>query len=68
MLQDWSRTSESQEMDYGLAQTLGVAGLAGGMIVMFSLGVFNPFVGIPLVLGCGAAGFALGFEIARRRR
>jgi uncharacterized protein YvpB len=52
----------------GRAQTLGIVGLATGVLLALGLGGFNPCLAVPLVAGCGALGFILGYQLERRGR
>jgi uncharacterized protein YvpB len=57
------RTRPPAEPAYGLAKTLGIIALGVGLILAIQLEGFNPFLGIPLVVGCGMIGFLLGYQI-----
>ncbi len=48
---------------YRLAKSLGLVFLLVGLLLAFKLGGFNPFLGIPLFLACGAAGYLVGYII-----
>jgi len=51
------------EPAYRLARVLGLFGLMAGLVLAVQLEGFNPFLGIPLLLGCGAIGYLLGYQI-----
>ena len=52
-----------REPRWTYAKNLGGFGLVIGLLLAIQLTGFNPFLGIPLVVGCGAIGFVLGYQI-----
>gem|GEM_PF-3111307 len=48
---------------YRYAQTFGAISLFIGLLLSMRLSGFNPCLAVPLVVGCGALGFILGYQI-----
>ncbi len=55
--------ARGQRPRYGYAQTFGAICLIVGLLLSTRLSGFNPCLAIPLVVGCGALGFILGYQI-----
>lgn len=51
------------EPAYRLAKTLGLISLIVGLILAIQFRGFNPFLGIPLLLGCGGIGYLIGYLV-----
>jgi uncharacterized protein YvpB len=67
LIDDLSKSGPDRVGRYAWAQTVGIGGLAVGLLITFALGRFNPCMGVPIVVTCGVAGFALGYALERRR-